>query len=408
MKRAGAFLITLLLSSGIHAFGQKNTSKLDQTASIRTLDSLIHAAPSMALRSSDYSHGCIDSLLAQPKNLAIPPADSLQLIGKIKQIALHFFEDLSYGNKAPSLDFIGVKNPVKDAKLEAQVEAAWAGNSLASLAKLLYTRVPEVNSLIEALAHWTEAEPWKKSDLLDAIQEYRWLYALKKNQHVVLVNIPRAELEVFQATRPIMKMKVVLGKPENQTRTLVSRFHTLIINPFWYVPKRIAAKELLPKILKNKHYFEDNQFQVLNARNEVIDPTSVNWKSLGPKNFPYTLRQSTGCDNSLGLIKLQFQSPFTIFLHDSPEKKLFQASQRYFSHGCVRLEKPLELGRWLLGKNKIALDTVNFATNRINPKSVSVPLRGNTLLLIWYPKIEVNANGEIIRNADIYHKFPQE
>lgn len=408
MKRAGAFLITLLLTSGIHAFGQKNTSKLDQTASIRTLDSLIHVASTMALRSSDYSHGCIDSLLAQPKNLAISPADSLQLIGKIKQIALHFFEDLSYGNKAPSLDFIGVKNPVKDAKLEAQVEAAWAGNSLASLAKLLYTRVLEVNSLIEALAHWTEAEPWKKSDLLDAIQEYRWLYALKKNQPVVLVNIPRAELEVFQATRPIMKMKVVLGKPENQTRTLVSRFHTLIINPFWYVPKRIAAKELLPKILKNKHYFEDNQFQVLNARNEVIDPSSVHWKSLGPNNFPYTLRQSTGCDNSLGLMKLQFQSPFTIFLHDSPEKKLFQASQRYFSHGCVRLEKPLELGRWLLGKNKIALDTVNFATNRINPKSVSVPLRGNTLLLIWYPKIEVNASGEIIRNADIYHKFPQE
>jgi len=115
----------------------------------------------MALRSSDYSHGCIDSLLAQPKNLAIPPADSLQLILKIKQIALHFFEDLSYGNKAPSLDFIGVKNPVKDAKLVAQVEAAWAGNSLASLANLLYTRVPEVNSLIEALAHWNEAERWK-------------------------------------------------------------------------------------------------------------------------------------------------------------------------------------------------------------------------------------------------------
>ncbi len=159
---------------------------------------------------------------------------------------------------------------------------------------------------------------------------------------------------------------------------------------------------------KNKHYFEDNQFQVLNAKNELIDPASVKWKSLGPKDFPYTLRQSTGCDNSLGLMKLQFQNPYTIFLHDSPEKKLFQASQRYFSHGCVRLEKPLELGRWLLGKNKIALDTVNFSPNRVNPKSINVPLKDNTLLLIWYPKIAFNAAGEIIRNADIYHKFPEE
>jgi len=223
----------------------------------------------------------------------------------------------------------------------------------------------------------------------------------------VIVNIPRAELEVFQSTRPILKMKVVLGKPENQTRTLVSRFHTLIINPFWYVPKRIAAKELLPKILKNKHYFEDNQFQVLNARNEVIDPMSVHWKSLGPKNFPYNLRQSTGCDNSLGLMKLQFQSPFTIFCM-TVRKKIISSEPALFQPWLCALGETLGIRSLVVRKNKIALDTVNFAPNRINPKSVSVPLTGNTLLLIWYPKIEVNASGEIIRNADIYHKFTQE
>lgn len=389
------------------AHGQKNTW-LTHTASIRTLDSLIHAAPTMALRSNDYPHGRIDSLLTLSKSLAAKSGDSLQLISEMKQLAIHFFEDLAYGNKAPELDFVGVKNSVKDPKLEAKVEAAWAGNSLGLLAKSWAMRSPEISKLFAALADWTPENPWKKSDLMDAIQEYRWLYALQMKENIVLVNIPSAELEAYQKTRLILSMKVVLGKKEHPTRTLLSRFHTLVINPFWYVPKRLAAKELLPKILKNKHYFEDNQFQVLNAKNELIDPASVNWKSLGPKNFPYTLRQSTGCDNSLGLMKLQFQNPYTIFLHDSPEKKLFQASQRYFSHGCVRLEKPLELGRWLLGKNKIALDTVNFSPNRVNPKSINVPLKDNTLLLIWYPKIAFNAAGEIIRNADIYHKFPEE
>ena len=406
MRRGVAFLFIFLV--GGHVFGQKNAFGFQQTSSLHTLDSLIHAAPSLALRTSDYGHGCIDSLLARPKNLVMNSADSLQIIRDIKQVALHFFEDLRYGNKAPKLDFMGQKNSVKDPTLEAKVDEAWVGNSLGALAKSWTARSLEVQKLMEALARWTEADPWKKTDILEAIQEYRWLSSLKSNQNIVLVSIPRAELQAYQKTCLIVSMKVVVGKVENPTRTLLSRFHTLIINPFWYVPKRIATKELLPKILKNKHYFEDNQMQVLNSRNEVIDPTTVNWKTLGPHHFPYTLRQSSGCDNSLGLMKLQFQSPFTIYLHDSPEKNLFQASQRYFSHGCVRLEKPLELGRWLLGKNKIALDTVKSAPNRINPQSVTVPLTGNTLLLIWYPKIEVNAAGEIIRNADIYHKFPQE
>jgi hypothetical protein len=194
---------------------------------------------------------------------------------------LHFFEDLSYGNKAPNLDFVGVKNPLQKQKLETSLEAAWLGNNLGSFAMNVRNRTAEISTLLEALAQGSADGPWKKSDIIDAIQEYRWLYSLKTNQDLVLVNIPRAELEVFQKARLIMAMKVVLGKTENPTRTLLSRFHTLIINPFWYVPKRIAARELLPKILKNTHYFEDNQFQVLNAKNEVIDPASVDYISMG-------------------------------------------------------------------------------------------------------------------------------
>ena len=152
------------------AHGQKNTW-LAQTASIRTLDSLVHAAPTMALRSNDYPHGRIDSLLALPKNLADKSGDSLQLISEIKQLAIHFFEDLAYGNKAPELDFVGVKNSVKDPKLDAKVEAAWAGNSLSLLAKSWAMRSPEISKLFAALADWTPENPWKKSDLMDAIQE---------------------------------------------------------------------------------------------------------------------------------------------------------------------------------------------------------------------------------------------
>ncbi len=116
------------------AHGQKNTW-LAHTASIRSLDSLIHAAPTMALRSNDYPHGRIDSLLTLSKNLAGKSGDSLELISEMKQLAIHFFEGRAYGNKAPELEFVGVKNSVKDPMLEAKVEAAWAGNSLGLLAK---------------------------------------------------------------------------------------------------------------------------------------------------------------------------------------------------------------------------------------------------------------------------------
>ena len=89
-----------------------------------------------------------------------------------------------------------------------------------------------------------------------------------------------------------------------------------------------------------------------------MDPYSINWKALSRTNFPYLIRQSTGCDNALGLLKLNFNNPFSVYLHDTNSRNLFKNNRRFYSHGCMRMEKPMELGHLVLKNNPTAIDTL--------------------------------------------------
>jgi len=79
-----------------------------------------------------------------------------------------------------------------------------------------------------------------------------------------------------------------------------------------------------------------------------IDPTRINWSRLSARYFPYHLRQEPGPWNALGRIKFYLPSPFSIYLHDTPAQSLFTRAVRAFSHGCIRIEKPLDLAAYLL------------------------------------------------------------
>lgn len=96
----------------------------------------------------------------------------------------------------------------------------------------------------------------------------------------------------------------------------------------------------------------------LNNKGIIMDPYSIFWHALGTNYFPYLIRQSTGCDNALGLLKLNFLNPFSVYLHDTPTKALFSEYKRFFSHGCILLEKPMELGRLVLKNNQETIDTL--------------------------------------------------
>jgi len=238
-----------------------------------------------------------------------------------------------------------------------------------------------------------------------SINYYRWLYCLIQGRTVIVVNIPAAYMNVYRDNRSILEMRMVLGKTSTPTPTLASRINKVILYPYWHVPFSIVAKELLPLIKANPAFIHVGNFQVLNSAGKIMNPYNIKWQALNVKNFPYTIRQSTGCDNALGLLKLEFYSPFGVYLHDTPFKSAFMLNKRYFSHGCLRMENPMELGRLVLKAHHLAIDTLEQKGCLINHSPIVVPADDPMPVIVWYNPAECDSTGRVRFYEDIYRKF---
>jgi L,D-transpeptidase YcbB len=173
-------------------------------------------------------------------------------------------------------------------------------------------------------------------------------FAVNYKPERIVVNIPEAEARYYRHDFLKAKMRTVVGKKKTPTPTIASYITDIVTFPQWNVPYSIAVKELLPRVQKNENYLEQKNFDVVDAKGNTIDESELNWKEYNDKNFPYFFRQSAGDGNDLGTIKFDLQNPFSIFLHATSWQGAFSKDFRFLSHGCVRLEKPIELAESLL------------------------------------------------------------
>ena len=238
-----------------------------------------------------------------------------------------------------------------------------------------------------------------------SINYYRWLNCLIQNQPVIVVNIPGTWLKVYHKNAVILEMRMIVGKKSTPTPTLASAVNEVILYPYWHVPYSIATKELLPSIKRNPGYIDAGNYQVLDKTGKIVDPYSVNWHALSTKYFPYIIRQSTGCDNALGLLKLNFYSPFGVYLHDTSNKSLFTLNKRFFSHGCMRMEKPMELGHLVLKNNHIAIDTLEQKGCLRNQSPIVVHADQHMPVIVWYNPAGIDSAGRVLFYEDVYDKF---
>jgi murein L,D-transpeptidase YcbB/YkuD len=234
----------------------------------------------------------------------------------------------------------------------------------------------------------------------------RWLSCIKQSNHIIVVNIPSATLLLYEHGKIVLESKLIVGKKSTPTPTLCSNINEVILYPYWNVPTKIATQELLPAIKHNPGFLEANSFQVLNNRGRIINPESINWQALSRNNFPYAIRQSTGCDNSLGLVKLNFYNPYSVYLHDTPGKSLFLLNRRYFSHGCMRLEKAIEVTRYILKDNTIAIDTLEEKGCLKNQAPITVPASEIIPVFVLYHTAWVDAAANLSFYEDVYKKLP--
>lgn len=183
---------------------------------------------------------------------------------------------------------------------------------------------------------------------LISINLERWRTDNQFGERYIFINIPSFTLDVVENDSVILSSKVIVGTPEKQTPVLSSKVECLSIYPYWHVPRKISIEEYLPIIKKDTTFIVRNNFDVIDRKGNVLNPDSVEWSKFHENNFPVVLRQREGPENSLGIIKFVFENPHAVFLHDTNAKRLFNNKIRAFSHGCIRMEKAVELAHLLV------------------------------------------------------------
>ena len=163
----------------------------------------------------------------------------------------------------------------------------------------------------------------------------------------VYINIPDFKMRFYKDGGKDIEMRVVVGKPDHPTPIFDSVFSYVVLNPTWTVPKSIVKDEMLPRIQEDPDYLNSKKFKVYNSweRDRTpIDPFSVDWWQYDEEStIPYSFVRESGPGNPLGVVKFMFPNKYAVYMHDTPDKRLFKNSRRAYSHGCIRLHKPKEL-----------------------------------------------------------------
>jgi murein L,D-transpeptidase YcbB/YkuD len=245
-------------------------------------------------------------------------------------------------------------------------------------------------------------------ELESTLDFIRWSRELKKKQSTIFLNIPAAKLKIYQNGTNVLESKVIVGKASTPTPMLTGIIDEIVLYPFWMVPYNIATREMLPDIRRDNGFLERGNYQILNRLGKIVKPANINWYTLSTSYFPYVIRQSTGCDNALGTIKFDFDNPFAVYLHDTPGKELFRKKSRFFSHGCMRVEKPVDLAHLLLKDNRIAIDTLTEKGCLLQQKPIPVSAKIKTGLIVHYNTAWYDYQAGVIFYSDVYSKFGKE
>lgn len=230
------------------------------------------------------------------------------------------------------------------------------------------------------------------------LERWRWLPHDLGKRHI-MVNVPGYDLKAVEDGHTVLTMRVVVGKPYLRTPAFNAEVSYLVINPYWNVPPSIAGKELLPMLRRDPSYLSRHNM-VISKRSSSREVGRGNLSGLGSPNSPYLLRQRPGPKNPLGTIKFMFPNPFNVYLHDTSQRQLFARTERVFSHGCIRIEKPAELLEYVLGPNprwnRKTLKTIDRTKEHI----VGVPHPVPVHILYW--TAWVDEDGKVQFRKDIY------
>jgi murein L,D-transpeptidase YcbB/YkuD len=206
----------------------------------------------------------------------------------------------------------------------------------------------------------------------------------------VLVDAGAARIYLFEDGKLQDSMKAIVGKPASSTPMMAALIRYASVNPYWNVPTDLAQTLIAPKVLsEGLRHLKDERYEILSDWTDdaqIVDPTTIDWKAVAQGTTEIRVRQLPGRGNSMGDIKFMLPNDFGIYLHDTPDKSLFQQEERWISNGCVRVEDARRLARWLFGdmpkgsdpnaEEDVALDTpvpvyITYLTAGASPDGIA-------------------------------------
>lgn len=250
-----------------------------------------------------------------------------------------------------------------------------------------------------------DAERFKRIAI--TLDRYKQLPA-KLPPKYIWVNLPGYYLQMIDADTVVFESKVICGRPETRTPLLTSEISDIITYPTWTVPTSIIVKQYLPRLKNNPNYISRLGLKLINNKGETISPGSVNWSKYS-RGIPYRVVQGSGDNNSLGVIKFNFDNPYAVYLHDTNQRYLFKNSYRALSHGCVRVQEWQKLAYYIADNDSVMNkrnDTLKYTADSIknwiaNKERHRIDVKNHIPLYIRYFSCE-GKNGEVRFYEDIY------
>jgi len=330
-------------ASGYHFFWQDSAGVKSGADSMITI---IKNADKFGLIPSDYHLEEIeDHVSSLEKHQASPELDifltdaflSMRLHLKNGRINKKTLERIEYLNVDDSTAMTSLHRALKTNSILSELKSQEPSYPIYELLK---------KTLAERLANPSDDSVHIKQNWQLIANLERWRLQKPLAERRIVVNAPAFMMQVIEGDSVFLESKIIVGKPETPTPELESVVKSFIIYPYWHVPKSIV-KEILPQIQSDSMYLRKHNYQVLDKAGTMIDATTLDWTSFDEENFPYVLRQREGSENTMGVLKFVFANNYNVYLHDTNAKRLFSKDNRALSHGCVRVNKAVQLAHYL-------------------------------------------------------------
>ena len=240
------------------------------------------------------------------------------------------------------------------------------------------------------------------------LDRYKLLPSLPESY--IWVNLPAFNLKVWDNDTLVLESKVIVGKPTTRTPELTSEISDMVTYPQWTIPSSIIKKDILPALKNDPGYLARKGFNLVDENGGTINPYSVNWSKYN-KGIPWKIIQGSGDDNALGIFKFNFNNPYSVYLHDTNQRYLFNNSNRALSHGCVRVQNWEALAYYIARNDSMAMNegqAISYNTDSIktwitNKSRKRIMVKKRLPLFIKYFTCETK-NNKIIFHDDIYNE----